>query len=109
MTPRDFCYWLNGLFELAEPTSLSEKQTAMIKRHLKLVMTNVTGEEDDINFPELLAEIAELASVKEDVQTAIEEEASDSQSEGSEDMREFAKRLRNSRVICSAERYQTFC
>jgi hypothetical protein len=37
MTSRDFCYWLQGLFELSEPVTLNEKQTDLIKRHLALV------------------------------------------------------------------------
>jgi hypothetical protein len=37
MTSRDFCYWLQGLFELAGPETLSAKQTDLVKRHLALV------------------------------------------------------------------------
>lgn len=37
MTSRDFCFWLQGHFEIAEPRQLNEKQTEMIKRHLALV------------------------------------------------------------------------
>jgi hypothetical protein len=33
----EFCYWLQGLFELAEPKSLTEAQTRMVKNHLALV------------------------------------------------------------------------
>lgn len=33
----EFCYWLQGLFELAEPIELTTKQTYLIKEHLKLV------------------------------------------------------------------------
>jgi hypothetical protein len=33
----DFCYWLQGLFELAEPEKLNERQTELIKRHLNMV------------------------------------------------------------------------
>lgn len=33
----EFCYWLQGLFELAEPTQLNAKQTHLLKEHLKLV------------------------------------------------------------------------
>lgn len=42
MTEREFCYWLQGLFEIAEPTMLNETQCAMIRDHLKLVFTKVT-------------------------------------------------------------------
>ena len=38
MTSVQFCYWLQGFFELAEPnTALTEKQVQTIKNHLKLV------------------------------------------------------------------------
>ena len=45
MTPQEFCYWLQGFFEIADPKALDEKQTAMIKEHLDLVFTKVTGKE----------------------------------------------------------------
>ena len=37
MTSVQFCYWLQGLFELAETKTLDEKQVETIKNHLKLV------------------------------------------------------------------------
>jgi hypothetical protein len=37
MTSRDFCYWLQGLFELGEPQSLDAKQTELVRRHLAMV------------------------------------------------------------------------
>lgn len=38
MTPENFVYWLQGYFELAEPTAgLSAVQTQAIKNHLALV------------------------------------------------------------------------
>jgi hypothetical protein len=37
MTSRDFIYWLQGLFELAEPGALNAKQTDLIRRHLAMV------------------------------------------------------------------------
>lgn len=45
MTPRDFCYWLQGYFELVgegsaekNPTiNLSKLQISSIQRHLKMV------------------------------------------------------------------------
>ena len=37
MTSRDFCYWLQGLFELGEPQALDAKQTELVKRHLAMV------------------------------------------------------------------------
>jgi len=37
MTSRDFAYWLQGYFEISEPTEINEKETEMIKKHLALV------------------------------------------------------------------------
>jgi len=33
----DFCYWLQGMFELNPPTSLSSEQRTCIAKHLRLV------------------------------------------------------------------------
>lgn len=40
MTARDFCYWLQGLFELGKPTELNSEQTELIQRHLALVFVH---------------------------------------------------------------------
>lgn len=37
MTSRDFVFWLQGYFEVADPTTIGEKETEMIKNHLNLV------------------------------------------------------------------------
>lgn len=39
MTARDFCYWLQGYFEIEGKSTkgLTSKQTDMIERHLALV------------------------------------------------------------------------
>lgn len=37
MTSRDFCYWLQGLFELENPNELNAAKTKIIKNHLKMV------------------------------------------------------------------------
>jgi hypothetical protein len=37
MTARDFCYWLQGNFEIANPQCLNERETTLIKQHLALV------------------------------------------------------------------------
>jgi hypothetical protein len=37
MTSRDFCYWLQGCFEILDPSGLSERQTKIIKNHLNMV------------------------------------------------------------------------
>lgn len=40
MTSRDFCYWLQGLFELGVPVQLDAKQTDLVKRHLAMVFVH---------------------------------------------------------------------
>lgn len=42
MTPQDFCYWLQGFIEIAEPKTISEKQLEEIKNHLRLVFNKVS-------------------------------------------------------------------
>lgn len=37
MTSRDFAYWLQGFFEITNPTTITNEQTEMIKNHLNLV------------------------------------------------------------------------
>ena len=37
MTSRDFCYWLQGHFEISNPKTLSSVEVEMIKKHLNLV------------------------------------------------------------------------
>lgn len=37
MKSRDFCYWIQGFFEMSESQHLTAKQVEMIKRHLQLV------------------------------------------------------------------------
>lgn len=37
MKSRDFCYWLQGLFELGNINSLDAIQTDKIKKHLAMV------------------------------------------------------------------------
>ena len=41
MTPKDFCYWLQGYAELGAPPPTAE-QWEVIKDHLQLVFTKVT-------------------------------------------------------------------
>lgn len=37
MTSRDFCYWLQGYFEVSQCETLDTTKVQMIKRHLALV------------------------------------------------------------------------
>lgn len=47
MKSTEFCYWLQGLFEVAEPETLNAKQTDLIKRHLNMVFVH----EIDPSYP----------------------------------------------------------
>lgn len=42
MTEREFCYWLQGLFEVGRMESLDVGQVQIIKDHLALVFSKVT-------------------------------------------------------------------
>tara|TARA_Y100001973_G_C5197892_1_gene335585 strand:- start:844 stop:1038 length:195 start_codon:yes stop_codon:yes gene_type:complete len=44
----EFCYWLQGMFELTDTKELNEQQTEMIKKHLQLVFVH----EIDNSYPE---------------------------------------------------------
>ena len=37
MTSENFAYWLQGMFELADPTALNARTVTLIKRHLDMV------------------------------------------------------------------------
>ena len=40
MTSRDFCYWLQGFFELAPAAGVTAEQAATIKKHLNMVFAH---------------------------------------------------------------------
>lgn len=42
MNERDFCYWLQGMFELTNANELTAEQVQQIKGHLKLVFDKQT-------------------------------------------------------------------
>ena len=43
MTTDNFCYWLQGFFELTDSSELTPEQVEMIKEHLSLTMTKKTS------------------------------------------------------------------
>ena len=45
MTPENFCYWLQGLFEVGNPQELSRAQLVIVKEHLQLVFIKKTTNE----------------------------------------------------------------
>lgn len=64
MNEREFCYWLQGMFEVADPKSLTEAQTAMIRDHLKLVFTKVTPERSVPDYKDLVRKAGELGGTQ---------------------------------------------
>lgn len=41
MKPEEFCYWLQGTFEMTDVKELNAKQTATLKRHLNMVFEHI--------------------------------------------------------------------
>lgn len=56
MTSRDFCYWLQGHFEIGKPTALSAAETDMVRRHLSLVFKHEIDPSLDGGSPVVRAE-----------------------------------------------------
>lgn len=42
MTPENFCYWLQGVFEVSNPQEMNKAQLDVVKEHLQLVFNKVT-------------------------------------------------------------------
>lgn len=40
MKATEFCYWLQGMFELSDPEILDAKQVDLIKKHLQMVFVH---------------------------------------------------------------------
>ena len=70
MTPRDFVYWLQGLFELGNPEKLNKKQIELIKNHLALVLIHESGE-PELDDPELEPEEPSDDDVEERLRKAL--------------------------------------
>lgn len=52
MSPENFVYWLQGYFELAEPTTgLTDTQTQAIKNHLALVFIHSIDPAATVGMP----------------------------------------------------------
>ncbi len=71
MTSQNFCYWLQGLFEVGKPTELNAEQVSLIKRHLDMVFLHEIDPSQ--GTPEHQAELQKLhdglAQVKQQVQS----------------------------------------
>jgi hypothetical protein len=58
MKSRDFCYWLQGFFEISQESSLSPNQVQVVKNHLNMVFKH---EIDPSNgSPEHNAELSKI-------------------------------------------------
>jgi hypothetical protein len=60
MTSRDFCYWLQGYFELTGNNIVSENQVQCIKNHLNLVFKHEIDPSIDLNNPEIKTELQKI-------------------------------------------------
>lgn len=51
MTPENFCYWLQGFFEITDANTIYPEELNMIKEHLELALSkeNVTQRGTDNN------------------------------------------------------------
>ena len=58
MTSRDFAFWLQGFFEVANPDTIGSKETDMIKKHLNLVFKHEI--DPSMGGPENQAELNEI-------------------------------------------------
>lgn len=61
MTSRDFCFWLQGYFEITNPEDISIEQTQMIRRHLALVFKH----EIDPSMPDPNGELQDIHDGKD--------------------------------------------
>lgn len=50
MTEKDFIYWLQGFFEIADPKSIDEKQIQIIKDHIALVLKKETPNRHEVKI-----------------------------------------------------------
>lgn len=54
MTPINFCYWLQGFFEISGESNITKEQGEMIKRHLALVFKH------EIDAPDPTGELQQI-------------------------------------------------
>lgn len=67
MTSRDFVYWLQGCFEIADLKTLNEEQTQMIKNHLNMVFVHeIDPSMGDEKHQEDLQKLHDLLKPKEE-------------------------------------------
>jgi hypothetical protein len=57
MTSRDFAYWLQGFFEVTEPTTMTAEQVDMVRKHLNLVFIHEIDPSIDKGDPAVKAKL----------------------------------------------------
>lgn len=62
MTPTQFCYWLQGAFEILDPDDLTKEQVRTVQRHLALVFEHVLDKEHDKGDPKKAAKLNKIHS-----------------------------------------------
>jgi hypothetical protein len=45
MLPRDFCYWLQGFFEISDADTMTAEQVEIVKNHLNLVFVHAIDQQ----------------------------------------------------------------
>lgn len=50
MTPEQFTYWLQGMFDITNPLTLSVKEVQIIKDHLALVFERKTPDRNNLEY-----------------------------------------------------------
>ena len=63
MTSRDFCYWLQGHFEISKCKELNKIQTEMVQRHLALVFKHEIDPSIDKGDEKLKKELQNIHDV----------------------------------------------
>lgn len=73
MTPQDFCYWLQGFFELStDGITVTPEQVLIIKDHLKLVFDKQTPDRNatqPFDYDKLKKELEELVKKQPQIPT----------------------------------------
>lgn len=69
MTSRDFCYWLQGFFEIHSATSneelvLTPQQVKIIERHLALVFKHEIDPSIDNGDPQMISDLNKIHTGK---------------------------------------------
>ncbi len=63
MKATEFCYWLQGMFELARPEELNAETTATIKKHLDMVFIHDIDPSYPAHQQKALSEAHELPGI----------------------------------------------